>query len=304
MLVELREQLRDGQALDESIAQHPWWFSPAEAAMIRAARASGELPAVLRALAERHERSGELAAKLVGALTYPAVVLVVGLGVVVFLSVKTLPDLVGILHDAGIEAPALTVAIMGFGQGLLRHGAVGALALCTLCAGCAFGVARLRASGRAAPVWLRRRMPDFIRRAAVARAWTGLADLLRTGVPLVETLRLTAPTASGWVGGSLGIALERAAAAIERGSSFADALDDPVWFDDECRRLVAIGESAGELPEMLARLGERTHRAASRSIDRAASLLEPTVILLLAALIGVVVMGAVLPILKLQEIIG
>ena len=92
--------------------------------------------------------------------------------------------------------------------------------------------------------------------------------------------------------------------AIERGGTFAGSLGDPAWFDDECRRLIAIGESAGELPEILARLAERTHRSAARAVDRLASLLEPAVILLLATLIGFVVMGAVLPILRLQEIIG
>ena len=65
-----------------------------------------------------------------------------------------------------------------------------------------------------------------------------------------------------------------------------------------------IGESAGELPDILSRLADRTHRAAARSIDRFAALLEPAVILLLATAIGFVVIGAVLPILKLQEVIG
>lgn len=300
MLVELREELRDGAAMDECMERHPWWFEPAEVAMARAARASGELPSVLRALAERHERSGALSAKIIGALTYPAVVFCVGVGVVVFLSVKTLPDLVGILRDAGIDPPGLTLAIMALGRGLLEYGWLGLVALAVLGTGAAWLVAQARRRG-----WrVRVPLPAFARRALLARAWSNLAELVRTGVPLVESLRITAPTVSGLLGAPLARALEHAASEIERGSAFSDALTDPVWFDDECRRLIAIGESAGELPEILARLAERTRRSASRAIDRLASLLEPAVILLLATLIGVVVMGAVLPILKLQEIIG
>jgi type II secretory pathway component PulF len=300
MLVELREVLRDGAALDECMEKHPWWFEPAEVAMVRAARASGELPSVLRSLAERHERSGALSAKIVGALTYPSVVFCVGVGVVVFLSVKTLPDLVGILRDAGIDPPALTLAIMALGRGLLEYGFLGAIALALLSIGSLVGLAQLRRRG-----WrVRVPIPGFARRAILARAWSGLAELVRTGVPLVESLRITAPTVAGPLGAPLAGALEHAATEIERGSAFADALSDPAWFDDECRRLIAIGESAGELPGILNRLAAHTHRSASRAIDRLASLLEPAVILLLAALIGVVVMGAVLPILKLQEIIG
>lgn len=300
MLVELREALRDGSALDECMEKQPWWFEPAEVAMVRAARASGELPSVLRALAERHERSGALSAKIVGALTYPSVVFCVGVGVVVFLSVKTLPDLVGILRDAGIDPPGLTLAIMAIGRGLLEYGFVGAIAFVLLSVGSLVGLAQARRRG-----WqIRVPIPGFARRAILARAWSALAELVRTGVPLVESLRITAPTVSGLLGAPLARALEHAAGEIERGSAFSDALSDPAWFDDECRRLIAIGESAGELPGILNRLAAHTHRSASRAIDRLASLLEPAVILLLATLIGVVVMGAVLPILKLQEIIG
>ena len=279
MLVELREHLREGAALDECLAAHPAWFDEAETAMVRAARESGELPRVLRSLAERHERSGALAAKLVAALTYPAVVCCVGLGVVVFLSVKTLPD-------------------------LPRPGPLLALAAVALARPAAALAPRLRRAGWSAPPGLRRLLPRAIRQTLIARAWSNLAELVVTGVPLVDSLRIVAPTVSGAGAGSLARSLRDAAGAIERGSTLADALRDPVWFDDECRRLVAIGESAGELPDILARLASRTHRAATRSIDRFAALLEPAVILLLASAIGVVVIGAVLPILKLQEVIG
>ncbi|MBK7406249.1 MAG: type II secretion system F family protein [Phycisphaerales bacterium] len=303
MLVEVREELRDGAALDEAMERHSWWFEPAEVAMARAARASGELPGVLRALAERHERSGALSAKIVGALTYPAVVCCVGVGVVVFLSIKTLPDLVGILRDAGIEPPRLTIAIIAVGRGIVRYGLVGVPLAGAAGAGAVAAGARLRRSGWRVPGLLRRLVPGFARRALLARAWTNLAELVRTGVPLVESLKITAPTVSGWLGGSLASGLERAAGELERGASFADSLADPAWFDDECRGLIAIGESAGELPEILGRLAARTHRSATRAIDRLASLLEPAVILTLATLIGFVVMGAVLPILRLQRIV-
>ena len=304
MLVELREQLREGSALDECMERHAAWFDQAEVAMVRAARASGELPRVLSALAERHERSGALSAKLVAALTYPAVVSCVGVGVVVFLSVKTLPDLVGILADAHIDPPRLTTAIMAVGQGLARYGVVVAFATMSLVGLASLAAARLRRSGWTAPARLRRLVPRAVRHTAIARAWSNLAELVSTGVPLVEALKITAPTVNGFVGASLASALRTAAADIERGASFADSLADGVWFDDECRRLIAIGESAGELPDILSRLAERTYRSAARSIDRFAALLEPAVILLLATAIGFVVIGAVLPILRLQEVIG
>ena len=304
MLVELRESLNNGQTLDDAMAGSLWWFEGAEIAMVRAARASGELPSVLRTLAERHQRAGTLSAKIVGALTYPAVVSCVGVGVVMFLSVRTLPDLVGILRDEGVAPPGLTLAIIATGRGMLAYGPLLLLAAIALAAGGAALVSRLRRRGWRAPARLRALLPAFARRALLARAWASLAELVRTGVPLVEALRITGPTVSGLFGGSLRRELQEAAGSIERGSSLADALTDHVWFDAECRRLISIGENAGELSEVLQRLADRAHRAATRAVDRLASMLEPAVILILATLIGVVVMGAVLPIIRLQEIIA
>ncbi len=316
MLIELREAMREGAALDEAMEHHPWWFEPAEVAMVSAARASGELPSVLETLAQRQERAGALAAKLASALTYPAGVSVVGIGVVIFLSVKTLPDLTSILIDAGVEPPRLTLAVMAIGQGLLRHGVLLAAGAILATVGALVLLGRLGRAGLL-PLWTRRIVPGFVRRLALARAWSGVAELVRTGVPVVDALRLTSPTtptptsptsstpsAAADRDGSLGSALQQAATSIERGGSLSESLPDPVWFDDECRRLISIGESSGELPEILSKLAERSHRSAARSIDRLASLLEPAVILMLATLIGIVVMSAVLPILKLQEIIA
>jgi len=304
MLIELRESLNNGHTLDDAMAEGPWWFDGAEIAMVRAARASGELPSVLRTLAERHQRAGALSAKIIGALTYPAVVACVGVGVVIFLSVRTLPELVGILRDEGVAPPGLTLAIIAAGRSMLAYGPVLLLTAAALAIAGVAAAGRLRRRGWRAPTQLRVLLPAFARRAVLARAWSGLAELVRTGVPLVEALRITGPTVSGLFGGSLRTELESAAASIERGSSLADSLADHVWFDAECRRLIAIGENAGELSEVLQRLADRAHRAATRAVDRLASMLEPAVILTLAALIGIVVMGAVLPIIKLQEIIG
>ena len=116
MLVQVREALRGGESLAQAMQDHASWFDPTEIAMVDAAQHGGTLPEVLRSLTERHERSDELTSKLAGALTYPAIVTLIGLGVVVFLSVRTLPQLVQILTDAGIPTPALTERVMAFGS--------------------------------------------------------------------------------------------------------------------------------------------------------------------------------------------
>ncbi|MCK4872009.1 MAG: type II secretion system F family protein [Phycisphaerales bacterium] len=303
MLVQLRESLRSGEPCAGAMAHHDAWFDKAEIAMVRAGERAGELPAVLRSLADRHTRAGELTAKLTSALMYPAIVACVGVGVVIFLSTKTLPDIVAILVDAGVQPPALTASVMGVGRvvadwwPIIPAVIVGVALLCT-------GGASLAARrGMVMPRSLRRLLPRIVRRIAVARLAMGLADLVRSGVPVVEALRIVTPTIHGPAGVGLAATLTEAAARVERGEDLADALDDELWFDPEFQRLLAVGQTSGELETVLSHIGSRYERRAQRLIDRLATLLEPAVILVLAILVGLVVLSAVLPMIRLQEII-
>jgi len=304
MLVQVREGLRGGETLAGVLERQGGWFDRVDVAMIRAGEHSGELPGVLRTLASRHAHSGELTQRLIGALAYPAIVACVGVGVVIFLSTRTLPDLVGILDDANIATPRLTSLVMTLGQIIAKYGLL-AIPLVAVASGVGlFSTYLVHERGCRLFRTLERCTPETMRRMALARAVYGLAELLRVGVPAVEALRLVGPTVAGPASDGLRRAFDSAAKRIEHGDSFAAALDDPRHFDAEFRRLVAIGEASGALDELLRRIAERYERRARRLIDRSASLLEPAVILLLAVLVGVVVMAAVLPLLRLQEVIG
>ncbi len=294
MLVELRERLRSGGSLAAALGSHPDWFDVAEVAMVEAGQHGGTLPEVLIRLSDRCQRSGALGQKLIGALAYPAIVAVVGLGVVIFLSVKTLPDLVAILDQSGIETPVLTRLVMGFG-GALASWSWLILIVAVL------GAVALAIGGTV--IWGREGSgqwtPLVVRRMGAARVSLQLSELLRSGVPMVDALHVLAPTAPP----TLRHRLNQAAHAVERGDDLADALHDGRWFDGEFRRLIQIGQMSGELDELLDRIGHRYERQSTRLIDRLAALLEPAVILSLAVLIGFVVMAAVLPLVRLKEVL-
>ena len=300
MLVDVRESLRGGSTLAEAMTDHQGWFDPAEIAMVRAGHHGGTLAEVLRSLAERHERSGALTQKLLGALAYPTIVTIVGLGVVVFLSVKTLPSLVQVIHDAGLEPPGLTLMVMAFGQTLAAHWFAIVVGLAAIALGSMLFSSTVMRRTSEPPTWMRACVPKVLRRMAVARVVTQLAEMLRSGVPLVDALRVITPAASGPI---LRKRLVDAANAVERGDELSSALSDEQYFDAEFRRLLDVGQSTGELDTLLERVGERYARQASRLIDRLATLLEPAIILTLAALVGVVVMAAILPLLRLQEVL-
>ncbi|MBI4881778.1 MAG: type II secretion system F family protein [Planctomycetes bacterium] len=298
MLLSLREDLRDGSSLGAAMERQPAWFEEVEVAMVEAGQRGGTLPTVLRALADRHERAGSLAQKLAGALTYPALLTILGLGVVVFLSTRTLPDLIRVLEDAGVSPPALTLRVMAVGRAIQVGWPAALPAAVLLLAGWLLLRRRFFTPGSRAALLLDRLYPRVLRRARLAEVTSGLADLLCSGVPMVEALRVLAPAASHH---GLAACLSQAASRIEHGAEVADALADERWFDAELLRLVEVGQASGELSPLLERLGRRLERSAARAIDRFAGLIEPGAILVLAALVGTVALAAILPLFQLQE---
>ncbi len=137
----------------------------------------------------------------------------------------------------------------------------------------------------------------------LARTMEGLAELSRAGVPLVESLRVLAPTLCGPGRNYMCATLNSTVSKLEHGESLAASLADNHWIDSECHKLLAIGEESGEMESALSRLADRYHRRARRQIERLLAVLEPTVILTLAVLVGLVVMAAVLPMLRLQQLL-
>lgn len=301
----MSDAIQGGSSLAEAMRGHGSWFDEAEIAMIDAGQRSGEMGSILGRLADRQSRSGELSSKITGALAYPMLVCVIGIGVTIFLSVKTLPELVGILRDAEVEPPGLTLLVMGMGQFVWHNGfwlICGLLVLLILSA-VGLSVLRQRAPGRLARA-VGRCTPRVFMRIRSSEAMLSLAELLKTGVTLVDSLRIVAPTLRGVLGSMLAGSLDHAAGEIEQGEPVSCIFDDGVWFTQEHRQLMAAGEAAGEMSRTLERIGQRELRSARRLLDRLAAMIEPAAILLLAVLVGTVVMAAVLPLVRLQEIVG
>lgn len=301
MLATLVGSLQGGTSLADAAEAEPAWFDGAEAAMLRVGEARGELAAVCRAIAQRAQRRQTTSGRLVSILTYPGIVACAAVGVVVFLSRSTLPKLEAILLGAGVEPPLLTRIVSETGR-LLLVAAPWVLPVLLLtivalaCAGRAMaGTHALRPIDRI--------LPRLVRLGAVADASLGLAELRRVGVPFVDAMRIIAPTLRGITGARLATVIRDAANDIERGSQPSAALANERWFDPEYQRLVAVGETSGEIDRLLSQIAERYHRQVERRIDQLATLLEPLLVLVLAAAVGIIVLATVLPITRLQHVL-
>ncbi|NND02018.1 MAG: type II secretion system F family protein [Acidimicrobiia bacterium] len=303
MMQEVQSSLQAGDSLATALSQHQAWYDTIDVAMVSASEHAGTLPVVLRRLAMRHLRGARIGQRLAAALAYPVIVLIVGCGVALFLSVRTLPPLIGILTDAGVSPPLLSVWVMTAGHFVVYRWVLIASAALGLVLMTWFVATMLQRCGLHRWQALACRRPRLMRRMAVGAVATELASMLKSGVPLAEGLRLTASTTYGTDRAGLRAALRGGADALAGGAELSIALNDPTYFDAEFRRLLAVGERTGDLDQLLERIGQRYERRAERRIERLTALLEPLVILILAALVGTVVMAAVLPLIRLQEIL-
>lgn len=297
----LGDRVAEGEAFSLAAEGSAGWFDEAECAVLAAGERAGELDRALDRLAARQARSCELGARLAGVMLYPVIVTAAGLGVAGYLSVYTLPKFAGVLGDAGVEVPALTLAVMRLGSA-----GVGLFPLAAVVSGAlSVALVALAGSGRLrVPDWVVGKVPVVLRRVRTAESFLVLAELTESGLTPVESVRIAAPMSGGLLGGALAAALRRVGDRVEQGVAFDAALDDGRWFTEEHRALLAGAAESGEMSRALRRLGERDRRSAHRLIDRAAGLLEPGAIVLLALFIGTIVLAAVLPMVRMQEIIG
>jgi len=250
---------------------------------------------VQRRLAQRHARSEDLRGKLGTALAYPVLLLVFGLGVVVFLTTNTLPQLTGVLVDSGVEVPGLTRVMMAIGNALSAHPV--AIAGVAILGAIAFF--RIVRSDRLAGARLRTPLVGRVLvRSQLAGASELLARLLDGGLTLSESLALVAPTVPNSRIRGVFIAMDKD---LREGRTLSSSLSAASFIEPTYRRVLSVGEETGELPRTLRAIGERYRASSVRLIDRLAAVLEPVVILVLATLVGLVVFAAVLPMLKLTE---
>ncbi|MCA9304927.1 MAG: type II secretion system F family protein [Phycisphaerales bacterium] len=289
----LSEDIRGGRSLAGTMAGHGDWFGPIDLALVRSAEESGQLPRILADLAEHHGRSDELRGRLAGALAYPALLLVFGVGVVVFLTTKTLPQLAGVLSDGGVELPRATAMLLTIGGAIARYWPWLAAVLIGLVP------VFIYALRRPALARMRLRVPllgPAMMRTQVGSASLLIARLLDCGLPLTEALALAAPTIPN---AALRDAFASLGEELKRGGSISAHLKSSSLFEPVFLRVLEVGEARGDLSQALQRIGARYRSSAARLINRLAAALEPAAIVVLAVMIGFVVYAAIIPMTRL-----
>lgn len=296
-------RVRDGEALADALAAQPGLFPPVFIAMVRAGEAGGFLATVLEQIADYLERSRELLGRVATALVYPALLALVASTVVAFLLVWFIPRFATLFASFDRELPLLTRLIQHASTLLISYG--------PLCLAAAIAVALgLRAWLRTADgslAWerLQLRLPGVgTVRATLARVrfCRMLGTLLGAGVPLMQALGVAREALGSPV---LTASLADTTEQIRQGASLSAALGGAGgMLPPAALEAIAVAESSGRLPQELLRLAESGERELDRRLRALVALAEPLLLLIMAAIVGTIVVGMLLPIFDLWSAIS
>lgn len=290
----------EGFRLSEAMARQGRAYPPLYRAMVAAGEASGALAQILERLADHLEREQAVRAKVTTALVYPVVLAAVALIVVACLMAFVVPKVVDQFESMGQSLPLLTRLVIGASEAV-RHGWWAMLAVAVV-GGLGFGQAMRRPAFRLAfDGWLLRlpMLGRLIRDLHAARMARTLSTMIASGLPVLEGLRLTAPTIRNAV---LRRATDQMASDIREGGGLSAAMRRAAVFPPILTHMTASGENSGRLEPMMERAADYLEREFSTFTSVALSLLEPAIIILMGGVVAVIVLSILLPILQINTL--
>lgn len=293
-----RDAVREGSSLADALRKNPKAFSTLYVNMVSAGEASGTLEITLSRLADFLEERVQFQGRIAAALAYPALMTVVGVGVLFFLFSFVLPRVVGMFDDMKQQLPFITLFLLW----IVRFISAFWWLILIAVGAAAFFLKRYLATpaGREKADIKVLKLPvigGLIRMIAVSRFTRTLGTLLQGGVPALTALDIVKSVVGNTV---LADAIQRARENVREGESLADPLRRSGLFPPVVIQMVAVGEKSGELEKMLLRISDSMDRTVDTRITALMSLLEPVIILIMGAIVGVIVIAIMLPILQMS----
>lgn len=301
VLREVRQQVADGTSIADAMAKYPNAFDELSVSMVRAGQEGGFLEDVLKRIAAFSEQQEELKGKVVGALAYPMFLAVVGflvINVLVIFFVPRFEPIFARLAEKN-ELPDLTVYLLATSHFMQAHGWWAAI-LCVL----AFqGVRKWTRSdaGRLVTDRWKLAIPGAGKvylSLALSRFTRILGTMLHNGIPILQALQTAKDSTGNRV---LAAAIEKAAENITAGNSLAKPLAACPYFPRDVVEMVGIAEESNSLETVLIDIANGLEKRTGRQLELFVRLLEPLMLLVMAAATLLVVAGLLLPVFKMSQ---
>lgn len=292
---ELADAVADGNELAEAMAARPDTFSRVHVAMVRAGEKGGFLEAVLARLGTFQLAQADLRSKVISSMIYPSMLVLVGTGILSLIFGIFIPMFKPIF--AKMQLGILTKTVLALSDLVSSYGLFVLAALVVL----AFTAWRLLRDRRVR-VRLDRekfRIPivgPILRAFAVARFCRILGTMLTNAIPLIAAMQIAKDAAGSIV---MEEAIEAASDSVKQGQHLAPPLQQSGLFADDIVEMISVGESANNLDSVLIAVAETLEQRLDRQLTAAVKLIEPILLMVLAAVVGLVALSLVLPMTQL-----
>ena len=298
---QVRMDVERGSSLSAALAKHPKAFNRLYVAMVRAGEAGGVLDSVLQRLATTIEKQVELRRKVKSAMTYPAVVSGLVLLLVTAMLLFVIPMFQNIYSELGGTLPVPTQILMKISNVVRQWWWVVLLGEIAF----VWGFRRWINSEEGRKRWdtIKLRMPIFgglARKTALARFGRTLSALVRSGVPILESLDIVCETAGNWV---VAEAVRDTAQHVKRGEPLSHRLEEHPVFPPMVVQMMAVGEETGALDEMLDKIADFYDAEVEATVNAMTSLIEPLLIVVMGVCIGGMIIALYLPMFNVINLI-
>ena len=301
VITQVRESVNEGSSLADAMSRFPKVFSELYVNMINAGESSGALDIVLTRLADFMENQVMLRNKVLSTLSYPIILVIVGIGILSFLLLSVVPKVVGIFDDLRQALPLPTVILIAVTDFLRDYWWI----LVLVVAGSILALRQYTVTGKGRQLYNRMilKIPitgRLLRIIATTRFARTLAILLNSGIPLLQSMDIAKAVVNNAV---ISDAIESANEGIREGESIAEPLRRSKVFPPMVTHMIAVGEKTGELEQMLFKVSEAYENEVETTISRMTSLLGPIVIVVLGGIVLFIVLAILLPMIEMNQII-
>jgi type IV pilus assembly protein PilC len=292
---QLASSVESGGTFSEALAQHPRIFDKLYVNMVKAGELGGVLEIVLARLAEFQEKSQRIKGKVVAAMVYPLVVLVIAGLILTFLLIFIVPKFQKIFQDAlpGKPLPSVTLFVIACSNILVEqwYFVLGGIALVVIgykaLASVPAGVIFLDNVALRIPVF-----GDLTSKTAISRFARTLGTLISSGVPILQALNITRDTAGNVV---VANAINKIHDSVKEGESVVGPMEASKVFPPMVTSMIQVGEETGQLPDMLVKVADVYEGEVDNVVTGLTSILEPIMIVMLAVIVGTIVIALFMP---------
>jgi type IV pilus assembly protein PilC len=303
VVVAVRKGVEAGLSLSEALEKHPDAFSRLYVEMVKAGEIGGILDGVLLRLADQLEKDQDLRRKIRSALTYPIVVLILAILAASFMLIFIVPVFAKMFQDLGGTLPLPTRIAMGASN--ILTSVFGILVYAGMAAGI-YLFLRWKKTESGRKVWgkavlkIPAKIGDVVQKATLARFARTLGTLSAAGVPILQSIEITATSSGNWV---VENALLKSRDAIREGIPIYRPLEDEPVFPPMVTRMIAVGEETGDIDGMLTKIAEFYESEVDAAVKALTSIIEPLMIVVVGGIVGGIVIAMYLPMFKIFELV-